>query len=92
MRRVMVGLDQYCYERQVALTYIDMRWGNALYSFCFPCFPSFSNVLKGITDEMGKEYKTILSCLQEVNNSRPYFVGIIGQVLFLLPLSFSLAF
>eukprot|EP00026_Physarum_polycephalum_P000355 Phypoly_transcript_00355.p1 GENE.Phypoly_transcript_00355~~Phypoly_transcript_00355.p1 ORF type:complete len:1640 (+),score=387.43 Phypoly_transcript_00355:131-5050(+) len=59
MRRVMVELDQYCYERQVSLTYIDMRWG--------------------ITDEMSKEYKTILSCLQEVNHSRPYFVGIIGQ-------------
>jgi hypothetical protein len=28
---------------------------------------------------MSKEYKTILSCLQEVNHSRPYFVGIIGQ-------------
>jgi hypothetical protein len=27
MRRVMVELDQYCYERQVSLTYIDMRWG-----------------------------------------------------------------
>ncbi len=28
---------------------------------------------------MTKDGKTILHCLQEVDNSRPYFVGIIGQ-------------
>lgn len=75
MRKVMVELEQFCYDRQVSLTYIDMRWGI-----------SFNYILKkktnnrtGITDDMSKEYKTILSCLQEVNTSRPYFVGIIGQ-------------
>jgi hypothetical protein len=27
MRHVMVELDAFCYNRGVALTYIDMRWG-----------------------------------------------------------------
>ncbi len=27
VKKVMVALGQFCYERGVALTYIDMRWG-----------------------------------------------------------------
>ncbi len=27
VRKVMVELEQYCYERSVHLSYIDMRWG-----------------------------------------------------------------
>jgi nephrocystin-3 len=27
MRRVMVELEKFCYDRGVSLTYIDMRWG-----------------------------------------------------------------
>jgi hypothetical protein len=34
-------------------------------------------MLAGITTEMTKQ--TILQCLQEVDHSRPYFVGIIAQ-------------
>jgi len=59
MRKVMVDLDRFCYERGVALSYIDMRWG--------------------ITDEMTNNNKTITTCLREVDNSRPYFVGFLAQ-------------
>eukprot|EP00026_Physarum_polycephalum_P000890 Phypoly_transcript_00891.p1 GENE.Phypoly_transcript_00891~~Phypoly_transcript_00891.p1 ORF type:complete len:1193 (+),score=210.89 Phypoly_transcript_00891:164-3742(+) len=33
----------------------------------------------GITDEMGDNAQTILRCLQEVDNSRPYFVAMMGE-------------
>eukprot|EP00026_Physarum_polycephalum_P001372 Phypoly_transcript_01373.p1 GENE.Phypoly_transcript_01373~~Phypoly_transcript_01373.p1 ORF type:complete len:313 (-),score=44.44 Phypoly_transcript_01373:1808-2746(-) len=60
MRKVMVALNKYCYQRGVTLTYIDMRWG--------------------ITSEMvNNQSLTIVRCLQEVDNSRPYFVCTIGQ-------------
>eukprot|EP00026_Physarum_polycephalum_P011824 Phypoly_transcript_12068.p1 GENE.Phypoly_transcript_12068~~Phypoly_transcript_12068.p1 ORF type:complete len:156 (+),score=18.22 Phypoly_transcript_12068:507-974(+) len=59
VRKVLVELDKFCYERGASLTYIDMRWG--------------------ITDEMGKNMQTIVSCLREVDHSRPYFVGTIAE-------------
>ncbi len=33
----------------------------------------------GITVEMSDNAQTILSCLREVDHSRPYFVGLLGQ-------------
>lgn len=36
-------------------------------------------LVAGITTEMGDNGMTILRCSQEVDHSRPYFVGTIGQ-------------
>ena len=33
----------------------------------------------GITQEMGDDGDTVLCCLREVDHSRPYFVGILGE-------------
>ena len=35
--------------------------------------------ITGITDEMSAGGLTILSCLRELDYSRPYFVGLLGQ-------------
>jgi hypothetical protein len=77
MRKVMVELNQFCYDRGVCLTYIDMRWGTTSITFIFCLF--WLTLVLGITKDMGDNAKTILTCLREVDHARPYFVGILGE-------------
>jgi hypothetical protein len=39
VRKVLVELDRFCYERGASLTYIDMRWGKFIY-FMHSIFPT----------------------------------------------------
>lgn len=41
---------------------------------------SLTFIYAGISDEMANvNMQTILRCLQQVDNSRPYFVGLLGE-------------
>ncbi len=59
IKRVFPRLRDYCSQRQVQITEIDLRWG--------------------ITDEEAQQGKVIAACLNEVDKSRPYFIGILGD-------------
>ena len=52
-------IDDYCRQRYLEFTPIDLRWG--------------------IPEEDSRNGLVLRACLEEVDNSRPFFVGILGE-------------
>lgn len=59
IQRTLPRLRKVALERDVTLTFLDLRWG--------------------ITEEEAKSGKVLEICLREIENSLPFFVGIIGD-------------
>lgn len=59
IKRTLPRLRKAALERDVTLTFLDLRWG--------------------ITEEEAKSGKVLEICLREIENSLPFFVGIIGD-------------
>ena len=56
---VFPQIKQYCEDRYIEFTPIDLRWG--------------------VTEEERRNGLVIASCMEEVDNSRPFFIGILGE-------------
>lgn len=56
---VFPRIDDYCRQRYLEFTPIDLRWG--------------------IPEEDSRNGLVLRACLEEVDNSRPFFVGILGE-------------
>lgn len=51
-------INDYCYERNVIFTPVDLRWG--------------------ITQEENEAKETVALCLEEIDSSFPFFIGLAG--------------
>lgn len=56
---VFPQIKQYCDDRYIEFTPIDLRWG--------------------VTEEERRNGLVIASCMEEVDNARPFFIGILGE-------------
>jgi len=78
VKQVFPEVEHYCASKQIAFSYVDLRWG---YAYLFTAVP-LSNVLcllDRITEEMSGNGQVITACLEQVDNCYPFFLGMLGE-------------
>lgn len=72
LRHVFPKVREYCYERDILFSEIDLR--------------------VGVSEADSRNNKTIAICLEEVQRSKPFFLGILGERYGWMPKQWDLSF